>query len=238
MTDFNEIYCLNLVMKNDPRLAEIPLNIYYSLCWKYLQVAISRFEYESIPDITDNVPFLEVDYEYECDGTDSEFQLGTTEFAETPNFNITLLLGDNKKIITDYVYNAETNSIKINEVPEASSTLQIAQYQIGHFNVELGYREKEILAQAMLIPYLEENQNRESLLNQFVYGGSVKIHSQAEHLKTITSALKEQRNMVNNLIIDYTYRANTENYIGLGTRQASPRNYPIRKSGVGNVNTD
>lgn len=238
MTDFNEIYCLNLVMKNDPRLAEIPMNIYYSLCWKYLQVAISRFQYESIPDITDNVPFKEVDYEYECNGEDSEFSLGTDEFAETPNFYVVLLLGSETKVITDYTYNPETNSIKLAYTPVGASILQIAQYQIGHFNVELGYREKEILAQAMLIPYLEENQNRESLLNQFVYGGSVKIHSQAEHLKTITAALKEQRNMVNNLIIDYTYRANTENYIGLGTRVATPRSYPLRKSGVYNVNTN
>lgn len=231
MTDFNEIYCLNLVMKNDPRLAKIPINIYYSLCWKYLQIAISRFQYESIPDITDNVPFLETDYEYECNGVDTEFQLSEVNFAETPNFNIILTIGDNKTTIPDYTYNSETNIITLSEAPISGTTLQISEYQIGHFNVELTYREKEILAQAMLIPYLEENQNRESLLNQFVYGGSVKIHSQAEHLKTITSALKEQRTMVNNLIIDYTYRANTEGYIGLGTRAATPRKYPPRKSG-------
>lgn len=231
MTDFNEIYCLNLVMKNDPRLAKIPINIYYSLCWKYLQIAISRFQYESIPDITDNVPFLETDYEYECNGVDTEFQLNEVNFAETPNFNIILTIGDNKTTIPDYTYNSETNIITLSEAPISGATLQISEYQIGHFNVELTYREKEILAQAMLIPYLEENQNRESLLNQFVYGGSVKIHSQAEHLKTITSALKEQRTMVNNLIIDYTYRANTEGYIGLGTRDATPRRYPPRKSG-------
>lgn len=231
LTDFNEIYCLNLVMKNDPRLAKIPINIYYSLCWKYLQIAISRFQYESIPDITDNVPFLETDYEYECNGVDTEFQLNEVNFAETPNFNIILTIGDNKTTISDYTYNSETNIITLSEAPISGATLQISEYQIGHFNVELTYREKEILAQAMLIPYLEENQNRESLLNQFVYGGSVKIHSQAEHLKTITSALKEQRTMVNNLIIDYTYRANTEGYIGLGTRDATPRRYPPRKSG-------
>ena len=208
-------------MKNDPRLAEIPMNIYYSLCWKYLQVAISRFQYESIPDITDNVPFLEVDYEYECDGENSEFQLQESELTETPNFYVVLLLGAEKKVIKNYTYNPETKSIKLAYTPVKDSVLQIAEYQIGHFNAELTYREKEILAQAMLIPYLEENQNRESLLNQFVYGGSVKIHSQAEHLKTITAALKEQRNMVNNLIIDYTYRANLENYAGLGTRKPS-----------------
>ena len=235
MTDFNEIYCLNLVMKNDPRLAKIPLNMYYSLCWKYLQVAISRFQYESIPDITDNVPYMEVDYEYECNGIDSEFQLNENENILTPNFVVTLILGEDIKQVDKYTYNAETNSISLECVPVSGSQLKIAEYQIGHFNQELTYREKEILAQAMLIPYLEENQNRESLLNQFVYGGSVKIHSQAEHLKTIASALKEQVRMVNNLIIDYTYRANVENYTGLGTRKPEWRVYPPRNGGGNNA---
>lgn len=233
MTDFNEIYCLNLVMKNDPRLAKIPLNMYYSLCWKYLQVAISRFQYESIPDITDNVPFYEIDYEYECNGTDLEFQLNNDDKMTSPSFVINLTLGNNEpENIVDFEYDAENNSIKLSDAPIMGGTLHISEYQVGYFNVDLDYREKEILAQGMLIPYLEENQNRESLLNQFVYGGSVKIHSQAEHLKTIEAALKEQVKLVNNLIIDYSYRANLENYSGLGTRAPSPRVYPPRKGGV------
>jgi hypothetical protein len=231
LTDFNEIYCLNLVMKNDPRLAKIPINNYYSLCWKYLQVAISRFQYECLYDLTDNVPFVEVDYEYECNGIDSVFELEENSAIVSPNFAIFLVSGDETKTITDYDYDSENNTITLTDIPVDGEVLKIAEYQIGHFNSDLTYREKEILAQAMLIPYLEENQNRESLLNQFVYGGSVKIHSQAEHLKTIESALKEQVKMVNNLIIDYTYRANLEEYGGLGTRPASARNYPARKRG-------
>ena len=238
MTDFNEIYCLNLVMKNDPRLAKIPLNMYYSLCWKYLQIAISRFQYESIPDITDNTPFYEIDYEYECDGVDTEFQLNVDEKMTAPNFVINITLGDGEpEKVVNFEYSAVNNSIILEEAPVGGATLHIYEYQIGRFNVELGYREKEILAQGMLIPYLEENQNRESLLNQFVYGGSVKIHSQAEHLKTIETALKEQIKLVRDLIVDYSYRANLENYNGLGTRVASPRTYPPRKGGVGNDNT-
>ena len=231
LTDFNEIYCLNLVMKNDPRLAKIPINNYYSLCWKYLQVAISRFQYECLYDLTDNVPFMEVDYEYDCNGIDSVFGLGENSTMTSPNFSIYLVSGDNITEIKDYEYDAENNSISLGEAPLEGEVLKIAEFQIGYFNSDLTYREKEILAQAMLIPYLEENQNRESLLNQFVYGGSVKIHSQAEHLKTISTALKDQVKMVNNLIIDYTYRANLEEYGGLGTRPASARNYPARKRG-------
>ena len=237
MTDFNEIYCLNLTMKNDPRLAQIPLNMYYSLCWKYLQVAISRFQYESIPDLTDNVPFMETDYEYICDGIDTEFQLNVNEAMITPNFVVSLVIGEETEPITDFTYDSNVNAITLQDAPLEGATLKIYEYQIGHFNSDLTYREKEILAQAMLIPYLEENQNRESLLNQFVYGGSVKIHSQAEHLKTIEAALKEQQKLVNNLIIDYSYRANLENYNGLGTRTAANRIYPPRKGGVSSDNS-
>lgn len=238
MTDFNEIYCLNLVMKNDPRLAKIPLNMYYSLCWKYLQIAISRFQYESIPDITDNVPFYEIDYEYECNGIDNEFQLNDDINITSPSFVINIVLGDNEpEQIMDFEYNSANNSIVLSKSPVNGAILKIYEYQIGHFNVDLDYREKEILAQGMLIPYLEENQNRESLLNQFVYGGSVKIHSQAEQLKTIEAALKEQIKLVRDLIIDYSYRANLENYNGLGTRKSALRIYPPRKGGVTNANS-
>ncbi|MBO7695895.1 MAG: hypothetical protein J6T10_24955 [Methanobrevibacter sp.] len=228
MTDFNEIYCLNLTMKNDPRLAEIPLNMYYSLCWKYLQVAISRFQYESLPDITDNVPFYELDYEYECNGVDTEFALNSSESIPNPNFVISQEYGTEITPITSYTYDGENNKIILDKAPLNGAILKISEFEIGYFNADLNYREKEILAQGMLIPFLEENRNRESLLNQFVYGGSVKIHSQAEHLKTVENALKEQIKIVNNLIIDYTYRANTENYNGLGTRKAPLRNYPNR----------
>ena len=226
MTDFNEIYCLNLTMKNDPRLANIPLNMYYSLSWKYLQVAISRFQYESIPDITDNVPFKEIDYEYECDGVDAVFQINPSEEIATPKFTINQIYGDETTEIVDYTYDSELSTITLDSAPPQGATLKIAEYQIGYFNADLNYHEKEILAQGMLIPFLEENRNRESLLNQFVYGGSVKIHSQAEHLKTIDNALKEQLKLVSNLIIDYTYRANIEQYNGLGTRKPPLRNYP------------
>lgn len=230
MTDFDEIYCLNLVMKNDPRLAKIPTNQYYSLCWKYLQVAISRFEYESIPNIRDLVPFSETDYEFVCDGESNEFQLQSLEMTQFPKFYVSYIVGDSITEIIDYSYDVDTNVLTINceDGLLEDAILKVAAYDIGHFNVDLGYREKEILAQGMLIPFLEENVNRESLLNQFVYGGSTKIHSQAEHLKTITNALAEQQKLVKNLIIDYTYRASLDKYAGLGTRkEAGGKAYSI-----------
>ena len=42
-TSFEEIYCLNAVIKNDQRLYNKPLYAIYSLNWKYLQMAISLF---------------------------------------------------------------------------------------------------------------------------------------------------------------------------------------------------
>ena len=45
-TSFEEIYCLNSVIKIDQRLTNKPSYMLYDLYWKYLQLAIPYFQYD------------------------------------------------------------------------------------------------------------------------------------------------------------------------------------------------
>ena len=53
-TSFEEIYCLNTVIKIDKRLNNKPSYLLYELNWKYLEFAIAMFQFDCRKDL--NLP--------------------------------------------------------------------------------------------------------------------------------------------------------------------------------------
>ena len=74
-----------------------------------------------------------------------------------------------------------------------------------------------ILSEAMLIPWDQEQLQKQSLLNQIAYGGEMKIYSQAEHISQVKDTLKTQYfDIVQSMISDYTYKYSPDNLKRLG----------------------
>ena len=83
-TSFEEIYCLNSVIKIDQRLTNKPSYMLYDLYWKYLQMAISLFQYDCRKNLYDNVPFSLTEYSFTGVGVKNIFKLyPTTKFLYT-----------------------------------------------------------------------------------------------------------------------------------------------------------
>lgn len=219
-TSFEEIYCLNTVIKIDQRLVDKPSYILYDLYWKYLQLAIPFFQYDCRKDLLDLVPFSLTEYSFTGDGEENMFQLDPApENIENINFYITLQIdcGKPAREVLDYQWDSENNIITLkNTTPAPGETIKIVTYNIGQFNSDLNYDEKAILARAMNIPYYEEQMTNSKILNFATYGGSIKMHSQAEQLKTLTSAYQMTKRELEGDISHYTYRTAPLGLLGLG----------------------
>ena len=208
-TSFDEIYCLNAVIKSDIRLSQKPSYELELLNWKYLQFAIKEFMYDCRKDLTDYIPFTSVRYSFTGNGVDNIFQLTPApELDMTPEFYIGVqaACGQPVTVISKYQWDNENNTLTLDNAPIPGSNIEIVVYQSGQFNEDLNIDEKTILADAMNIPYFEEAISNRKILDFTVYGGSIKMHSQAEHEKVLLSALSEQRNLVMGEISNYSYR--------------------------------
>ena len=221
-TSFEEIYCLNAVIKLDQRLVNKPSYLVYDLCWKYLQLAIPYFQYDCIKDLLDLVPFSLTEYSFIGDGVNNIFELSP---APTDSSNLDFYIssqidcGQKAREIVSYQWDSINNTITLLDyTPALNENIKIQAYNIGQFNDDLNYDEKSILARAMDIPYYEEQMTNSKILNFAVYGGSIKMHSQAEQLKTVTAAYQTAKRELEGDISNYTYRTAPIGLYGLGGR--------------------
>ena len=93
--------------------------------------------------------------------------------------------------------------------------IKIVAYTIGQFNQDLDYDLRMICAEAMNIPFLEENQNNRDILQQLVYSNSWRIFSQNDHLRGVNFVVRDQRDYVDTLIVNYSFSNTKERMLGL-----------------------
>lgn len=221
-TSFEEIYCLNTVIKIDQRLNNKPSYMLYDLYWKYLQLAIPFFQYDCRKDLLDLVPFSLTEYSFIGDGENNIFKLDPVPTStDSLSFYISgqIDCGQTATQITNYEWDKENNTITLTDsTPAIGETVSIVAYEVGYFNADLNYDEKAILARGMNIPYYEEQMTNSKILNFATYGGSVKMHSQAEQLKTLTSAYNMVKRELEGDISHYSYRTAPKGLKGLGAR--------------------
>lgn len=221
-TSFEEIYCLNTVIKIDQRLSNVPSYKLYELYWKYLQYAISMFQYDCRKNLLDLVPFSLTEYSFIGDGENNIFKLDPPiENTDNLSFYISVQLNCDQPVtqITDYQWDNINNTITLNNyIPAPEENITINVYDIGYFKADLNYDEKTILARAMNLPYYEEQMTNSKILNFATYGGSIKMHSQAEQLKTLTTAYETVKREVEGDISKYSYRTAPVGLYGLGGR--------------------
>lgn len=218
-TSFEEIYCLNSVIKFDKRLNNKPKYALYDLYWKYLQYAISMFYYDCKKDLYDLNPFSLTEYEFVGDGENNIFNLNPAPLTSSFDIYVQLDCSEEKRQIVDYEWDEKSNTITFKSyTPAINESIFIYSYNIGSFTADLDYNEKTILAKAMNIPYYEEQVANSKTLVFSTYGGSVKMHSQAEHLKTTIEAFEKCKREVEGDINAYSYRVAPLGLKGLGAR--------------------
>lgn len=219
---FCEIYNQNLAIKDDPVLGKLSPPDFYQLSWRYLLYAISYFykddtvdTNETLPRVGQYTPYSCNNFSYTGDGMDDTFVL-TSPAIINGLFYVEVLVDGIKDDIT-YQYVEATNSIVISPTPPLYADINISNYQIGEFTgaIPLNQMEITILSEGMNIPYLEQAQATRDILEMAVYSGTFKEHSRAEHLQRVSVVVDSQRKYVDLLIMEYSYKYNMENYMGL-----------------------
>lgn len=225
-TKFTDVYEKMDIIRDDNRIRNKRTNDVYRLYYDYLTFAIAQFyrtcKKVSSKDLTQNTPFQQIEYGFISDGVDNEFLLtspssplenGCFYVGYSPDVNTSFT-----EITSDkYSYDEMTHTITVTGIVIPNNYIvYISSYLIGEFNDDLVYDEISILANGSIIPYLQEQQNRTSLMTQYVYGASMKMFSQAEHISSVHNVVKSQEDKVTNMITRYSYLASQNLLKGLG----------------------
>lgn len=217
-TPFRDIYCLNKLIKNDPRLKKLDKFQYSMLCFGYLKFAISYFMYDCRNSLTDRLDPTIQSYYFDGDGVDDEFYLSPSPTLGS-SFYISVTSAGVKTEITDYTYDETTANVKLSIVPLVGDKVEIVAFTGGEFNLELDEREKVVLAEAMNIPYLEEAKNDQNAMKYIVSGKSLRFFSQANHIDSAVGNYNSQAYaIVDGLISEYSYKGSPDRYSGLVKR--------------------
>lgn len=221
-TSFSEIYCLNNLIKKDNRYSKatdyeinfIQFN-YLKIGLGYLYTMVSNDSSSFISILKDIVEPVEIEYYYVSDGVETQYSLSP---PPPTDFNIYVgILGEDGEYIETKDYTVDTINyiVTFNQPIPLDKKIKIVAYTIGQFNQDLAYDLKMICAESMNIPFLEENQNNRDLLQQLVHSNSWRIFSQNDHLRGVNFVVKDQREYVNSLIINYSYSNTKERMLGL-----------------------
>lgn len=213
-TTFQSIYDLNSVIKNDSRLQGKPKNLIYQLSYNYLFFAIGYFRKKCYQNLDDFTPFSQLEYGFIGSGSTNTYTLSPIPPLAYDGFFISV---DDIEC-TSYTFDQTTNILTINPIPPINSEVYVANYVIGKFNsVILNPTEMLILAEGMSVPFLKQQVNKDTLLNQMVYNSDGRIYSQSAHIDSVSKVSDEQFfKTVKSLINDYTYSENPNGYLGLG----------------------
>ena len=184
-TPFINIYKKTELVKDDNRIVGKPTNQIYELYYEYMSYAIGVFFRDCYKDLESHTPFSQKEFAFVSDGTSVEFQLSEQPltdglfyvgYSNGVDLNFTEITSMN------YTYDSLNNKIVINDIIIPKDyVVYVSSYIIGQFEANLAYDEIRILCEAIMIPYLEEQVNRNSLLTQMVYGAGQSMYAQSTH---------------------------------------------------------
>lgn len=218
MTSYSQVYELNRVIKNDPRLANLDACELNTIRFRYLQFAISYFIYDCRKDLSKRTDPYSMAYEFEGDGMETEFILNPA-----PPINaecvVYLVQDGNPTELKHFNYNSELNEVIFDVPPAPGTGIIVKAFTVGSFDADLDFRELNILAEGMIVPYLEEAKNDENAMKYIISGKSLRFFSQANHLEAMNSNVGAQAyHMVASLISEYSYKGSLDNYGGVAGR--------------------
>lgn len=218
MTSYQQVYDMNRLIKNDPRLANLDACELNSIRFGYLKFAISYFMYDCRKDLLDRIDPVSNTFEFEGDGQETEFLL--TPVPPLATECVVYFVQDGEYVkVDEFNYNPELYTLSFETPPPPGVGIIVKSFTVGAFNEDLDIRELNILAEGMNVPYIEEAKNDENAMKYIVSGNSLRFFSQANHLNALNESVNNQKyHMVDSLISEYSYKGSEDEYKGLAGR--------------------
>ena len=218
MTSYQQVYDMNRLIKNDPRLANLDACELNSIRFGYLKFAISYFMYDCRKDLLDRIDPVSNTFEFEGDGQETEFLLTPAPPLATECVVYFVQDGEYVKV-DEFNYNPELYTLSFETPPPPGVGIIVKSFTVGAFNEDLDIRELNILAEGMNVPYIEEAKNDENAMKYIVSCNSLRFFSQANHLNALNESVNNQKyHMVDSLISEYSYKGSEDEYKGLAGR--------------------
>lgn len=219
MTSYKEVYDLNRLIKNDPRLVNLDACELNSIRFGYLKFAISYFMYDCRKDLNNRYDPESTAYEFEGDGQETEFILHPAPPMQAECVVYLIQENEERTQIKDFTYDQELQSIYFRVPPAPGTGIIVKVFTVGAFEEDLDLRELNILAEGMNVPYLEEAKNDENAMKYIISGRSLKFFSQANHITAMNETVNAQKYyMLDHLISEYSYKGNEDGYSRLAGR--------------------
>lgn len=215
MTKFEEIYELATMIMEDEKIKQAPLYKKYLILYKFLQISIGHFNARCFKDLKTIQPYVYKEFNFTGDGMETEYMLSENAFTVDTKIYIEVETEKDSGIFaelpeTDYSFKYNSAEVTFNKAVNHSFKCHIVVYRIGFFFDDLDIEEKLILARGMVVPFIESQLQKESVMNHMVYGTGAKMYSQAEHLKQLNTILKDTKYEVEGRINAYTYESNPD----------------------------
>lgn len=215
MTKFEEIYELATMIMEDEKIKQAPLYKKYLILYKFLQISIGHFNARCFKDLKTIQPYVYKEFNFAGDGMETEYMLSENAFTVDTKIYIEVETEKGSGIFselpeTDYSFKYSSSEVIFKQAINHSFRCHIVVYRVGYFFDDLDIEEKLILARGMVIPFIESQLQKESVMNHMVYGTGAKMYSQAEHLKQLNTILKDTKYEVEGRINAYTYESNPE----------------------------
>lgn len=215
MTKFEEIYELATLIMEDEKIKQAPLYEKYLILYKFLQLAIGHFNARCFKDLKTIQPYVYKEFNFTGDGIETEYMLSENAFTVDTQIYVEMETEKDSGIFTElpsdeYTFKYNSAIVTFNNPINKNFKCKIVVYRVGYFLDDLDFEEKSILALEMVIPFIERQLQKESLMNHMVYGTGAKMYAQSEHMKQLNTILKDTRYEVEGRINAYTYESNPE----------------------------
>jgi hypothetical protein len=215
MTKFEEIYELATMIMEDEKIKQAPLYKKYLILYKFLQLSIGHFNARCFKDLKTIQPYVYKEFNFTGDGMETEYILSESAFTVDTQIYIEVETEKGSGVFaelpeTDYSFKYNSAEVTFNKAINNGFSCHIVVYRIGYFFDDLDIEEKIILARGMVVPFIESQLQKESVMNHMVYGTGAKMYSQAEHLKQLNTILKDTKYEVEGIINAYTYESSPE----------------------------
>lgn len=229
MTKFEEIYELATMIMEDEKIKQAPLYKKYLILYKFLQISIGHFNARCFKDLKTIQPYVYKEFYFTGDGMETEYMLSENAFTVDTKIYIEMETEKDSGIFaelpeTNYSFKYNSAEVDFNNAINNGFKCHIVVYRIGFFYDDLDIEEKIILARGMVVPFIESQLQKESIMNHMVYGTGAKMYSQAEHLKQLNTILKDTKYEVEGRINAYTYESSPELELNKRDRQVEITN--------------
>lgn len=215
MTKFEEVYELATMIMEDEKIKQAPLYKKYLILYKFLQLSIGHFNARCFKDLKTIQPYVYKEFSFVGDGMETEYILSEGAFTVDTKCYVEIETSKDSGIYaelpsTEYSFKYNSAEVDFKKAINNGFKCHIVVYRIGYFLDDLDIEEKTILARGMVVPFIESQMQKESVMNHMVYGTGAKMYSQAEHLKQLNTILKNTKYEVEGRINAYTYESSPE----------------------------